>query len=204
MVHLWKINNSLELDLNVTELLKYDILAKVYQSDTSDGKSLSHKYFMYLDFITASSGYCVTNGLNDSEAHIYAMKHSKLDSTYHFPANNKTIIAFVKSELERDTVFTLVSAAIQALNVSSKSVKNYIKVLNNMEKDDFQDKDGNPINVAETVNKVLKTLKEIPSSIDIYESLLSKQKTKKVALRGQKDFRSSMDGDDDLKSLISK
>lgn len=204
MIHLWKINDSLELDLNVTELLKYDILAKVYRSDTSESKSLSHKYFMYLDFITNSSGYCVTNGLNDNDANVYAMKHAKLDNTYCFPPNNKAIIAFVKAELENDTVFVLVSTAIQALNVSSKSLKSYVKILNNMEKDEFQDKEGNPINVAETVNKVLKTLKEIPASLDIYESFLKKQKTKKVILRGQKEFRSSMEGDDDLKSLISK
>ena len=198
MIHLWTIDSKDNLELNVTELLKYPLLAAVYQKDTSPEKKLSKEYFKYLDHITATSGYCVKNGLNDADAHLYAFNQTRLDKTYVFPPNNKAIIKWVSEELEYDVIASLVNTAVQALNTSAKSLKYYVKTLNNLVEDDFKDKDGNPIDVSMTVNKVMKTISDIPGSIDKLKVLIEKQSNNSKVTRGSNEYRHSMDGDGDI------
>ena len=198
MIHLWTIDNKDNLELNVTELLKYPLLATIYQRDTSDGKRLSREYFKYLDHITSTNGYCVKNGLNDADAHLYAFNQTRLDKTYVFPTNNKAIIKWVKEELEFDIIANLVSTAVKALRVSTKSLTHYVDTLNNLSNEDFKDPDGNPIDVSAIVNKVMKTISEIPGSIDKLKVLIEQQTNNSKVTRGSNDYKPSMDGDSDI------
>lgn len=203
MIHIWYIDNTDNLVLNLQELLKYPLLAKVYQQDTSTTKYLSKEYFKYLDYLTASSGYCIKNGLNDKDAHIYAMSQTKLPKDYRFPLNHKEILRFVKEELEFDGINRLVSMATKAINVSTRSLENYIDTLNNLEKDEYKDTEGNPIDVSAIVNKVMKTISTIPGDVDKLRSLIEKQNNNSQVIRGSNEYRPSMDGDRDIESYIS-
>ena len=198
MIHLWTIDSKDNLELNVTELLKYPLLAAVYQKDISNGKTLSKEYFKYLDHLTSTSGYCIKNGLNDKDAHLYAYNQTRLTKDYVFPPNNKAIIKWVTEELEYDIIGSLVNTAVQALNASAKSLKYYVKTLNNLEEADFKDADGNPIDVSTIVNKVIKTVADIPSSIDKLKVLIEQQTNNSKVTRGSNGYKSSMDGDGDV------
>jgi len=200
MIHIWTIDNNYQLQLNVIELLKYPLLAKIYELDTSKGKTLSKEYYKYLDFITNSSGYCVKHGLNNKEAHEYAFKNTNLPKDYEFPKNHKDILKYVIDELEYDIITDLVNSAVKALKVSAKSLKAYIDRLNELEESDFKDKDGEPIDLSNTVNKVMKTISDIPKGIAEFEVLVNKQKSNKSVLRGANEFESSMEGDDGVES----
>lgn len=203
MIHIWYIDNTDNLVLNLQELLKYPLLAKVYQQDTSTTKYLSKEYFKYLDYLTASSGYCVKNGLNARDAHLYAMSQTKLPKDYHLPLNHKDILRFVKDELEFDGINRLVSMATKAMNVSTRSLENYIDTLNDLDKDEFKDSEGNPIDISAIVNKVMKTISTIPGDVDKLKNLIEKQNNNSQVIRGSNEYRPSMDGDRDIESYIT-
>lgn len=203
MIHIWYIDSTDSLVLNLQELLKYPLLAKVYEQDTSTTKYLSKEYFKYLDYITASAGYCIKNGLNTKDAHVYAFSQTKLPKDYIFPKNHKDILKFVKEELEYDVINRLVSSATKALNVSARSLENYIDTLNDLEDADFKDKEGNPIDVSDMVTRVMKTIKGIPNDIDTLKNLIEKQNNKSQIIRGSHDYRPSMDGDASIESYIT-
>lgn len=202
MIHIWYIDNTDSLVLNLQELLKYPLLAKVYQQDTSSTKYLSKEYFKYLDYLTASGGYCVKNGLNLKDAHIYALSQTKLPKDFHVPINHKEILRFVKDELEFDGINRLVSMGIKAINVSTRSLETYIDTLNTYEKEDFKDADGNIIDVSDMVTKVMKMIKSIPGDTDTLKNLIEKQNNNSQIIRGSNDYRPSMDGDADIESYI--
>ena len=203
MIHIWEIDAQDNLVINITELLKYPLLANIYRNDQSTEKYMSKEYFKYIDFITAASGYCVKNGLNDKDAHAYALSQTRLPKEYVFPKNNKEIIRWIKTELEYDVITRLVNTAVKALNVSTRSLECYIDSLNNLETKDFLDDEGNPINVADIVNKVLKTISAIPGDIDKLKVLIDKQQSSKQVIRGSNEYRTSMDGDGDIERYIS-
>lgn len=198
MIHIWRITDSLELELNVEELLKYPILADIYKRDTSDGKFLSTEYFKYLDFITNPKGYCVMNGLNSQDADIYARRQTRLPKEFYLPKNTKGVIKYIKDELQFDVVDNLVGTAIKALKVTSKSLSNYIDRLNDLEDKDYMDDKGVPIDLSSIITKMMKIAADIPNNIKQYESLLEKQTTKKTIVRGSIEYTESMDGDESL------
>jgi regulator of RNase E activity RraB len=202
MIHIWYIDNTDNLVLNLQELLKYPLLAKVYQQDTSTVKYLSKEYFKYIDYLTSPSGYCIKNGLNAKDSHIYALSQTKLPRDYHVPLNHKEILKFVKEDLEFDGINRLVSMATKALNISTRSLENYIDTLNNLERDEFKDKDGNAIDVSDMVSKVMKTIKSIPGDIDTLKNLIEKQNNNSQVIRGSNEYRPSMDGDREIESYI--
>lgn len=202
MIHIWYIDAKDNLVLNIHELLKYNLLAKVYEQDTSTAKYLSKEYFKYLDYLTAAGGYCVKNGLNTKDAHIYAKDQTKLPRDFVLPKNHKEILKFVKEELEYDVITRLVNSATKALNVSTRSLENYIDTLNDMDAKDFKDEEGNPLNISDMVSRVMKTIKTIPGDIDTLKNLIEKQNNKSQVIRGSNDYKPSMDGDRDIESYI--
>ena len=203
MIHLWIIDNALELQLNVEELLKYDILSKVYKQDTSPAKFYSKEYFKYLDFLTNSNGYCMKSGLNNIDAHNYAISQTKLDKQYVLPPNNKDIIAFVK-EIEYDPIVDILISSVKALRVSSKSLRMQVDVFNNLKEEELKNEDGSVIDVTDKINKILKTLSDIPARIEALEVIMNKVKSKTTTLRGTKEYSPSMDGDVSIESYIPK
>ena len=203
MIHIWKVTDDSKLDLNIEELLKYPILANIYRSDKDVDKFNAKEYFKYLDFITNPKGYCISNGLNTSEAHNYAFRQTNLPKDFEFPKNNKDIIKFVKEDLQFDVVDNLVNTSIKALKVTSKSVANYIDNLNELESKDYKTDDGEPIDLSSIITKMMKIAADIPNNIKNFESLLEKQATQKTILRGTTEHTESMDGDDELESYRS-
>ena len=203
MIHIWKITSDNKLDLNVEELLKYPLLANIYINDKSKDNFNSTEYFKYLDFITNPRGYCITNGLNTLESHNYAKRQTRLPSDFIFPKENNDIIKFVLDELQYDAVNNLVNGAIKSLNITAKTINNYITHLNDLEEGDYKDKEGNPIDLSVIITKMMKISDDIPNNIKRYESLLEKQASQKTVLRGTTEYSNSMDGDDELKSYRS-
>lgn len=201
MVHLWKIERD-NLVLDVEELLKYPILANVYRSDKSKDKFESKEYFKYIDFITNPRGHCYVTGLNEKESHEYSLRQTRLPEDYEFPKNNKDIIKFVNNELQFDPINTLVNGAIKSLNITIKTINNYVSHLNNIEEQDYKDTEGNPIDLTGIINKMMKISDEIPNNIKRFESLLAKQSEKGIITRGTTEYSDSMDGDDDVESYI--
>ena len=202
MIHLWKINDTLELELNIEELLKYPLLSKFYKQDTSPAKVLSTKYFRYLDFFTNSNGYCVRNGLNFTDSHKYALRQCKFPKDYNFPTNNKEIIDYVRKELESDNITKAINSCIKTLRISTKTLDSYIDYFNEMADEHYRDKDGNVIDMAAIVSKAIKTMSDIPKTIESYEQLLEKQKANQTELRGTGEFSESMDGDDGIERYL--
>lgn len=200
MIHLWYIDNNDNLVLDIKELLKYPILAKIYQNDISTEKTTAREFFKYIDFRTSSTGYIRRNGLNDKEAHKYALSQTKLSKDFIFPNNLKTILDFVSENLEYDVVATLVTTAIKALRVSTKSLNVYIDNLNELESSEYKDKEGNPIDISALISKALNTISNIPKDITNLEKLLELQKSSKAVVRGSTEYKNSMDGDDSLES----
>jgi len=200
MIHLWELE-GMNLTLNTKELLKYPILSKVFIDDKSKEKADSHRYFRYLDFMTNSKGYCITNGLNFKEADAYSKKQCSFPKSYEFPANNKSIIEFVKENLEYDPIAEALSTSIKTLRISSKTLNSYVDIFNEMDETDYKDADGNVIDVTSTINRVMKTIAEIPNTIIKYNELLEKYKSNNTVLRGGQEFRESMEGDAHLEQL---
>jgi len=197
MIHIWKLS-ELDLELDVKELLKYPLLADIYRKDTSKERYVSKQYFRYLDFMTATNGYCRLNGLTFDEAHIYSIKQCALPKDFIFPGNNKIVIEYIKDSIEYDVVTESILSCIKSLKISSKSLTSYMDYLNETIEKQFKDKDGALIDLTIIVNKVIKTIGDIPKTISVYEELLAKQKSNKQTLRGNNEFRQSMDGDTDI------
>lgn len=202
MIHIWQIDDKDRLVLNVKELLKYPMLAAIYQNDYSKEKHISHEYFKYLDYMTNSSGYCVRHGLSFKEAHTYSHRQTTLPSDFKFPPHNADVVAFVAENIEYDVVATLVKTAIKALRVSTRSLETYIDNLNEMAYDKFKDKEGNPIDISTIISKNLNTISNIPKDIANLEKLLELQKNSKQVVRGSSEYKSSMDSDVDLDKYI--
>ena len=200
MIHIWKIIDN-NLDLNIEEVLKYPELANIYRNDKSKDKFESREYFKYLDFRTNPRGYCLTNGLNEKESHEYSLRNTRLPVDFEFPKNNKSIIKFVTSNLQFDAIHTLVSGAIKGLNITAKTINSYIEHLNNIEQDDYKDKEGNPIDLTTIITKMMKISNDIPDNIKRFEGLLEKQSIT-VTIRGNNEYSSSMDGDTEIESYI--
>lgn len=198
MIHIWKIK-GVELDLNLEELLKYEILANIYINDKSPNKSDSILYFRYLDFITNPRGYCVKNGLSKVESHNYAFKNTNLPKDFKFPINNEDIIKFTKEHLQCDVVNELINVSIQALRITIKNLKSYISELNQLEIDDFK-KDDKTVDLTNIISKTMSITNSIPDKIKMLEELLAKQEESKT-LRGSKPYESSMDGDSEIESF---
>lgn len=202
MIHIWTIDENDNLELNLVELLKYPILTGVYKSDKSKDKFESFEYFKYLDIITNPRGYCVTNGLNEKDSHEYALRQTRLPKDYIFPKNNKDIIKFVLNDLQFDAINSLVNAAIKSLNITARTLNNYISYLNDLEEADYKDKDGNMIDLTGTITRMMKISDDIPVNIKRLESILSKQTKTNIIARGTIEYSSSMEGDADIESYI--
>ena len=203
MIHIWKLNNDLTLNINIEELLKYDKLATIYKSDTSKEKINSSLYFKYLDFMTNSNGYCYTHCLNFEASHKYSIKAANIPNDFTFPKNNKDIVNYVKEYIEEDIIGKTIRNCIKSLNLISKTITNYIDIFNDWDYDNFRDKDGNIIDISSDIAKLMKIQGNVPDIISKYEEFLEKQKSNKVILRGEKQFKPSMDGDANLEQYMS-
>lgn len=201
MIHLWTLEDN-NLELNVTELLKYKLLAEIYNKDTSKEKYDSKEYFKYLDFMTNSKGYCVTKGLNFNESDSYSRRQCLFSKSFKFPENNKTIVEYVRDNLEYDPIDESLRACIKTLRISSKTLTSYIDLFNEQYDTNFTDKDGNIVDVTATINRAMKVISEIPATITKYQELIEKQKNNSPKLRGDKEYEESMDGDASLEQFI--
>lgn len=201
MIHLWEIGKDLELELNVEELLKYPKLAQIYKRDTSDMKFLSKQYFRYIDFMTNSSGYCISNGLSFDEAHKYSISQCVFPKDFRFPPNNKEIVKYVKDNIESDVINDAIQGVVKILRIMAKSLNSYIDTFTDMSRSDFKDAEGNVIDISTLSNKISKIIADVEPNITRYEELLAKRKNKKVTLRGDKEYNESMDGDASLEQF---
>ena len=143
------------------------------------------------------------SGLNNIDAHNYAISQTKLDKQYVLPPNNKDIIAFVK-EIEYDPIVDILISSVKALRVSSKSLRMQVDVFNNLKEEELKNEDGSVIDVTDKINKILKTLSDIPARIEALEVIMNKVKSKTTTLRGTKEYSPSMDGDVSIESYIPK
>lgn len=197
MVHFWKIVND-NLVMELEEILKYPLLRDIYVADKSPNKANSHEYFKYLDFMTASSGYCVKNGLTYNESKTYSSKQVVFPKDFVIPTNDKDIVKYIRDQIEYDPINEAVLAAIKAFRVSAKSLNMYVDNLNEAAENNFKDKEGNIIDVQASISKSLALIAKIPTDIETFNGLLEKQAKAKISMRGSGSFSSSMDSDNEL------
>ena len=201
MIFLWTINEHDEIELNVSEILKDDVLAPIYRNDKTPGKFIAREYFRYLDFMTNSSGYCKRNGLSFKDSHIYSLKQVKLPQDFVFDKNNKKIIDYIEDNIECDIVVDAIRTSIKGLKFNTKNIEAYIEYLNDVRSGDFKDKDGNIIDISTTITKLLTAISNVPKDIEKLNKLMDEQKQNKHNLRGSGEYEQSMDGDEDNDTL---
>ena len=202
MIFLWKINEHEEIELNLEDILKDDVLAPIYREDKSNGKLVVKEYFKYLDFMTNQSGYCKRNGLSFKEAHAYSVRQCKLPTNYVFnDKQNKAIIAYIEENIESDVIVDSIRTSIKGLRLNTKNIEAYIDYLTDLREGDFKDKDGNVIDISTTISKLLTSIANVPKDIEKLNKLLDEQKQSKQKLRGSTEFEESMDGDESEESL---
>ena len=174
-------NSANKIEINKPEILLVKEFNDLWNNDKSKDKFESKEYFKYLDFITNPRGHCYVTGLNEKEAHEYSLRQTRLPEDFEFPKNNKDIVKFVNNELQFDPINTLVNGAIKSLNITIKTINNYVSHLNNIEEQDYKDADGNYISNnadATTFHEVIKLFKEYEDTdgkfIDINRDFKSK------------------------------
>jgi hypothetical protein len=194
MIHVWRVEGQ-ELVLNLRELLKYTEFNSVYIRDASNDKALSKREFKYIDFITNRDGFCVKEGYNDKEAHVFAVKNVGMPSDY---IPDKYVLRAIDKarELNGGVIEDLIDSTVAAFRVDAKLVK-HVRFL--MEKIEGEVKDVADVeNVLKLTDAVINISSVIPAKIikllalrEEYDKQQSKTNNTK---RGGGELSNSLDG----------
>lgn len=198
MIFGFKIVND-KIELNVGEILKYPVLAHIYQRDKTTQKQMAYKEFMYICFCADKEGICAKKGYNKKETHMFAVNNSQLPNDYIPDANVKDAIRFCEDNLNTNVVEDLIRSTLRGLRISAKIVETLL---------DEQDKRISKNDVTpellgiydKSVKELIKIAADIPNRIESLTTLLNnydKFTAGTNKLRGGQEYRSSYDGYDD-------
>lgn len=79
-LHVWLVEGS-KLILNIEQILKVPVLAKIY-NDWHNDRELMYKIFKFIDCYADEDGYIHRNGLKDQKAFDYAIEVAQLNSDF--------------------------------------------------------------------------------------------------------------------------
>lgn len=200
MIHVWNIVNGV-LNVHEERLAKHRILWTYYTNDKSEDRNESKEVFKYIDTICDSKGYVRLHGLTDNDAHNYAFRNCRLPEDFKQDALIRTMIDYVKENLEKDVIVDAIEIATKALNMSNKAIKSYTDALSNY-MDEPLDKDGIPKDPRPILESIEKYSTLIPKQVKSLQALYKSHDEKTKILRGGGEFKESMDGDKHLDKIL--
>lgn len=203
MIHIWKIENN-EIEIDIDQLHRYKPLAKFYNEDVSENKIHSKEVFKYIDYIVNTRGYCRIHGLSNKSAHIYALSQTRLKSNFVQDNTIKTLIEYVKHNLEKDPIQDSINISIRslnniniALNVFNEQLEEAIE--NNLSLTNEAGESA-VFDVIKQSDSIMKIVNDIPKKIKDLRKLME-ESNNKIKVRGNDEYSESMDGDGDIESF---
>jgi hypothetical protein len=198
MIYAFKIVND-KIELNVTEILKFPILAQIYKRDKTTEKQTAYKEFMYICFCADKEGICAKKGYNKKETHLFAVSNSQLANDYIPDGYVKDAISFCEDNLNTNVVEDLIRSTLRGLRLSGKTIEILLEKVD--ERINKNDVTPEALGIYDkSVKELIKIAADIPNRIDNLMTLLNnydKFSTGTNKLRGGQEYRSSYDGYDD-------
>ena len=196
MLNLWNINGN-KITLNEDEM-QHTIYVRAFRDlrnqVTSDADSI--KLFIYVWNMADYRSLGIQHGYSQKELNEYAIKQANLPSNF-IPTVVMTNAIAMYNELQDDVIeeqFKYIKQVhhntarmLQLLNTSLDGLLKKTK-LTSSEMDDL-------IEIQTRVNKIADDLPKRIKSLRELEAVVVANRASKKVLRGQKEFRSSMDGD---------
>lgn len=192
MLHVWLVEGT-KLILNVEQILKVPILAKIYNEWHND-RDLMYKIFRFIDCYADEDGYIKRNGLTDMKAFKYALDVCQLPDTFRPSPDVIKAIDWLEDH-NINFVGALFFENIEALSNARDLVTIMNKNLrNDLRKDSFTKEEIASMlgyikeitNMANGIPKLIENLKSVEESYN-------KSKLNKTIVRGGKAMSSSMD-----------
>lgn len=192
MLHVWLVEGT-KLILNVEQILKVPILAKIYNEWHND-RDLMYKIFRFIDCYADEDGYIKRNGLTDMKAFKYALDVCQLPDTFRPSPDVLKAIDWLEDH-NINFVGALFFENIEALSNARDLVTIMNKNLrNDLRKDSFTKEEIASMlgyikeitNMANGIPKLIENLKSVEESYN-------KSKLNKTIVRGGKAMSSSMD-----------
>lgn len=205
MIFGFKIVND-TINLNVEEILKYPKLSIIYKRDKSTNKEIAHKEFLYINFLADKQGVCAKKGYSKKEAHLFAVRNSKLIDGYTPDREVKEAIEFIEDELNVNIVEDLINSTLKGLNISRKIVDTLIEEIGGKVNESKFVTTEMLATYDKAIKEFMKIAADIPNKISSLTDLLenyNKFESGTSKIRGGKEHRSSYDGYDDQEFVSS-
>jgi len=182
-------DNKLELDN--PNILLIPEFAIIFNRDVSKNKEQAFREFNYIYQRADYRAYPVRNGLNELEAHHYAVKTAQLPESYIVPKEIENAIKKYKDEQETVVIrlnneilrsFNSAYATIQIINDSIKTLITKVKEVKKKHPDDTSQIDTYTSSIIGNQEKLMGISKAMPAQIEShknYEILLKKEEDKK-------------------------
>ena len=201
MNKLWTVTPSGQLQMNdeeVTFVQSIKAFRRIYDMFTEDVDRAKH--FLYIWHMADYRSPGIVNGLKDKELHVFAATQAGLRATFVAPDFIKHAVEVYK-ELEEDVIeeqFKYVKIvhhnSARMLAVISNSIETLLQKaekdgrLSTTQEDDLMDKQAKVTKIAADLSKHAKTIAEL-------EATLAEHRSKQKKLRGQSEYKVSMDND---------
>ena len=191
-LHVWLVEGS-KLILNVEQILKVPVLAKIYNDWHSD-RELMYKLFRFIDCYADEDGYIKRNGLTEMKAFNYAIEVAQLNSDFK-PTNDMVDAINWLIEHNINYVGQMFFETIDALQAG----KDLMAVMNknlraDLKKESFtKDEIGNMLGYMREITKMGKELPKLIAELKETEDNYTKSRLRKTVVRGGKELAASMD-----------
>lgn len=192
MLHVWLVEGT-KLILNVEQILKVPILAKIYNEWHND-RDLMYKIFRFIDCYADEDGYIKRNGLTDMKAFKYALDVCQLPDTFRPTPDIETAINWL-AEHNINFVGALFFENIEALSNARELVAIMNKNLrNDLKKDSFTKEEiASMLGYVKEITNMANGIPKLIENLKSVEESYNKSKLNKTIVRGGKAMSSSMD-----------
>lgn len=191
-LHVWLVEGS-KLILNVEQILKVPVLAKIYNDWHSD-RELMYKFFRFIDCYADEDGYIKRNGLTEMKAFNYAIEVAQLNPDF---KPTKDMVDAINWLIEHNINYVgqMFFETIDALQAG----KDLMAVMNknlraDLKKESFtKDEIGNMLGYMREITKMGKELPKLIAELKETEDNYTKSRLRKTVVRGGKELAASMD-----------
>lgn len=192
MLHVWLVEGT-KLVLNIEQILKVPILAKIYNEWHTD-RDLMYKIFRFIDCYADEDGYIKRNGLTDMKAFKYALDVCQLPDTFRPTPDIENAINWL-AEHNINFVGALFFENIEALSNARELVAIMNKNLrNDLKKDSFTKEEiASMLGYVKEITNMANGIPKLIENLKSVEESYNKSKLNKTIVRGGKAMSSSMD-----------
>lgn len=192
MLHVWLVEGT-KLILNIEQILKVPILAKIYNEWHTD-RDLMYKIFRFIDCYADEDGYIKRNGLTDMKAFKYALDVCQLPDTFRPTPDIENAINWL-AEHNINFVGALFFENIEALSNARELVAIMNKNLrNDLKKDSFTKEEiASMLGYVKEITNMANGIPKLIENLKSVEESYNKSKLNKTIVRGGKAMSSSMD-----------